>query len=160
MKAKHMAVRILILLMMLLAPRSLSAGDMSGLLGLVTSQLGVSESQASGGMEALLGSAKEKMGGGDYSRLLSMAPGLKGLASSGGDDSGGGGSSWSSYAGMASAMLGGGSSATQMQQLAEKFDRLGLGPEKVMEYAKIAYSYVQDEGGSEALDLLKSGLSL
>ncbi|MFZ5958638.1 DUF2780 domain-containing protein [Pseudomonas knackmussii] len=54
----------------------------SGLLGALTGQLGVNQEQAVGGTGALLGLAKNKLSGGDYSQLLQQVPGLDKLSGS------------------------------------------------------------------------------
>ena len=55
----------------------------SGLLSALTGQLGVSDEQAVGGTGALLGLAKNKLSGGDYSQLLKAVPGLDKLSGGG-----------------------------------------------------------------------------
>lgn len=54
----------------------------SGLLGALTGQLGINQEQAVGGTGALLGLAKNKLSGGDYSQLLQQVPGLDKLSGS------------------------------------------------------------------------------
>ncbi len=151
--------RFLLLGIFTLLPALSFGADLGGLVGALTSQLGVSQEQASGGIGALLGSAKGQMGDSKYGDLLSKAPSLNGLATDTASSSDSGGSSWGGYMNQASSLLGGGETMSQMTKLAETFDGLGLGPDMVGKYSKVALDYVQGEGGTGAMDLLKSGLS-
>lgn len=142
----------LMLLIFLASPLASQAVDPGGLLGAATSQLGVSEKQASGGMGALLAAAKGNMGENKYGELLSMAPSLGGLAGDAGGSSSG-------LMGAAASALGGGSGLGQAAQLMDTFKGLGLSPDMAGRFAEIALDYVQGEGGTQAMELLKSGLS-
>jgi hypothetical protein len=129
------AMGFLMLLVLLAAPVVSQSVDLGGLLGAATGQLGVSEEQASGGMGALLGTAKENMGGSKYGELLSMVPGLAGLAGDAGGSAGG-------LMGAASSALGGGSGLGQAAQLTDTFKGLGLSPDMVGKFAEVALDYL------------------
>jgi hypothetical protein len=139
---------------LLFLPLHLLAADTVGLVSALTSQLGVSQEQASGGIGALLGSANSNMGDDKYSSLLSMVPSLTGLASDAA-----GSSSSSGLLGAASSMLGGaGGSMDQAAQLMETFKGLGLDSDMLGKFTQIALDYVQGEGGVKAMELLQGAL--
>lgn len=139
---------------LLFSPLQLLAADTGGLVSALTSQLGVTQDQASGGIGALLGSAKSNMGDDKYSNLLSMAPSLTGLATDTGDAS-----SSSGLLGAASSMLGGaGGSMDQAAQLMETFTGLGLDSDMLGKFTQIALDYVKGEGGVQAMELLQGAL--
>jgi len=117
---------------------SSSESSKSGsLVGTLMDTLGVTQSQAVGGTAALLNQAKGNMSGDDYSSLLSAVPQLSSLMKS----SGGVGS-----------LLGGGAS------LAEQFASLGMESGMIGKFTPILLEFVQSEGGSEVMNLLKSAL--
>lgn len=55
--------------------KSAAAGLKDPLLGLLTSQLGVNEDQAKGGIGSILSLAKEKLSAGDYAKVANAVPG-------------------------------------------------------------------------------------
>jgi len=150
-----------VLFLLLFAPGA-QALDAGGLMGMLTSQLGVSEQQASGGAGALLGSAKGNMSGGEYDRLLKGAPDLAGLPTeSAAAAQPAKSSSWGGMVKSASSLMGGQSQTmTQAAALAEKFDQLGLTPDMVAKYGKVMVDYVSGSGGADLAQLLTKALPL
>lgn len=55
--------------------KSLAAGMKDPLLGMLTSQLGVTENQAKGGVGSLLTLAKEKLPAADFTKVANVVPG-------------------------------------------------------------------------------------
>lgn len=141
----------------------------NALVDMLTSQLGVTPRQASGGASALLGAVRPNLGGNDYSRLLQGAPALADLApaaaqaapaatASAGKPASGG-SSWSNMVNSASSLLGGQSATLDSAaKLAKTFDGLGLTPDMVGKFAKVTYDYVAQTGGAGLADLFKGAL--
>ncbi len=113
----------------------------SGLVGALTSGLGITSSQASGGAAALLGSAASKMSGDDLSSLTSAVPALSSMM--------GGSSSGSGLAGLAG-------TAASALSVTDQFSSLGLDAGMVTKFMPIILNYVQGEGGVDAMNLLKS----
>ncbi|MCP5305059.1 MAG: DUF2780 domain-containing protein [Chromatiaceae bacterium] len=138
-----------------------SLANAAGLVDMVTGQLGVSPSQAEGGLGALLRTAKGSMGDDQYGSLLSMVPGLDGLVDQA-PALGGGSSGLGGLASSAGQLLGGGSgdSLAGMGQLTQAFDSLGLSSDMVGSFSKLLLDYVQNEGGSQAFELLKGALPI
>lgn len=143
--------------MALVSPFSLGAFDMAGavdaasksaapaakqsgtLIDSLTKSLGVTPSQAAGGMAALLNKAKEGMGEAQFSKLLLGVPDLSSLM----ENAGGLGS-----------MLGG----ADMASLADRFTALGLDSDMIGKFTSQLLEYVQSEGGTEMMNLLKGAL--
>jgi hypothetical protein len=112
----------------------------SSLLGMLTSQLGVTPAQASGGAAAILNNASSNMGASDFSKLTDAIPDIKSITDSA--------STLSSLAGAA----GGGSS------LIDQFSALGMDGSMIGKFTPIILDYVKKEGGSALMKMLSSAL--
>ncbi len=119
------------------------------LLSMVTSGLGVTDQQASGGLGALFKVAQGQLSSGDFAKIASAVPNmdqLLGAAPAVDSNSTGGG--LLSQAGALGKSLGGAS------YLNSAFSKLGLSPDQIAPMANIAVQYL--EGSSpEAAALLK-----
>ena len=129
---------------------------------MVISQLGVTQPQAEGGIGALLSSAKGTMGDTKYGDLMSMLPGLNGLADKAPGAVSASGGSLGGLASAAGGLLGGssGNSLAGVGQIASMFESLGLSPEMVGQFSKLLLDYAQSEGGAKAFELLKGALPI
>ena len=65
-----------------LTPDSLASAVKNPLLGALTSQLGVSQDQARGGIGSFLTLLQEKLGKGDFDKITSLVPGASGYLES------------------------------------------------------------------------------
>ncbi|MFC6296873.1 DUF2780 domain-containing protein [Pseudomonas sp. CCM 7893] len=131
------------------APTSQTAG----LLGALTSQLNVTPEQAVGGTGAMLGLAKNKLGGGDYSQLTKSVPGLDKLS----------GSNSLGSLGALSGMLGqsGGSKTSGLDgvlgnvkdtsDLNTAFSALGMDDSMVGKFAPVILQYLGGQGASTSV---------
>jgi hypothetical protein len=121
------------------APTSQTAG----LLGALTSQLNVTPEQAVGGTGAMLGLAKNTLGGGDYSQLTKSVPGLDKLSLSGmlGQS---GGSKTSGLDGV----LG---NVKNTNDLNTAFSALGMDSGMVGQFAPVILKYLGGQGASESV---------
>ncbi|MCK5907096.1 MAG: DUF2780 domain-containing protein [Flavobacteriales bacterium] len=115
------------------------------LISSLTSQLGVSEKQASGGAGALFNMAKGELGSTKFSSIEKSVPGISQMMKDGDIDLGGGG--MSSLSSMAGSLEG-------IAKVNAVFDKLGLSPEMVQKFMPIILSYVKGKGGSGASSLL------
>jgi hypothetical protein len=106
----------------------------SGLVQQLTSQLGVTPTQASGGVAALLGQAKGKMKPNDFSKLTSSVPELGSLMNT---------------AGLPSA---------QGLSLNKQFSALGLDSGMIAQFTPIVLQYVKPLAGPEVTNLLAMAL--
>ncbi|MGQ7860737.1 DUF2780 domain-containing protein [Pseudomonas sp. 32A] len=131
------------------APTSQTASLLSAL----TSQLNVTPEQAVGGTGAMLGLAKNKLGGGDYSQLTQSVPGLEKLS----------GSNSLGSLGALSGMLGqsGGSKTSGLDgllgnvkntnDLNTAFSALGMDSGMVGQFAPVILKYLGGQGASESV---------
>ncbi|MGH8446837.1 MAG: DUF2780 domain-containing protein [Solimonas sp.] len=134
----------------------------SALLGTLGSQLKVTPQQATGGTAALLGLAKNKLSGGDYSQLTSSVPGLDQLSGSnamsmlgglGGASSklgglGGGLGGSQAGGGNLSSMLG---NVGSMGDVSKVFGSLGMNSGMASQFAPVILNYLGQQGTSSTL---------
>lgn len=124
------------------------------LIQMLTSQLGVDDSQAEGGLGLLLGIAKEKLGAGDFAKVAETMPGVEGLVDAAPQPSGLGGA----LGGLASSFGGGAGQLGQLAGLASGFKGLGLDSEMVGKFVPVILSYVRSKGGDGVAGLLEGVL--
>ncbi|SDJ12936.1 Protein of unknown function VcgC/VcgE [Ferrimonas sediminum] len=149
---KVMVSRWLFLVMVLLSA-PVSASD--ALIGMLTSQLGVTEQQASGGLGALLATAEPNMSAEGLSSLSGIIPDMDGLLATGAQLLGGEASSSGT-----SSLLGGlmGGNATALLGLNEAFSSLGLDSAMVAQFSQVLLDYVNSEGGQALMQQLQTAL--
>lgn len=114
----------------------------SSLLGSLTSQLGITETQAAGGTSAILNDASNNMSSSDISKLTDAVPALGSFM---------GGNDRSSSSGLLGAVM-------SSQTVSDRFSALGLDPDMIQQFIPIILNYVQSEGGSDMMNLLKGAL--
>lgn len=125
------------------APATTTAS--SGLIGMVTDRLGVTDTQASGGLGALFSVAKQQLSGNQFSQIASAVPGMDGLlaaAPAAATESKSGG--LLAQAGQYGKALQGAS------YLNGAFKQLGLSPEMISSFADIAGQYLQSSSPAAA----------
>lgn len=126
----------------------------------LTGTLGITSEQASGGTAALLGVAKDQLGGDDFSTVTSAVPELGSIL---GGDAAGSDSGTSDLLGAASSMLGDsggvGGQVVSALGLADTFDKLGLDPAMVSQFIPIILDFAKSKGGDSVSDLLGKGFS-
>ncbi len=127
----------------------------SGLIPTLTSQLGVNNDQAEGGMGALLNVAKDSLSDGEFSNLSAGIPGMETLLAAAPALAGKGG--MGGLSDMASSLGGAAASLGGLGELTKQFEALGLSPDMIAQFAKIAVNYFMnsDDGTGE---LLQKGL--
>ena len=109
------------------------------LTGLLTKQLGVSETQAAGGVGAMLKLAQEKLAAGDFDQVANAIPGAP------------------EYLDKARQLLGGRTIGNKAG-LQDAFFELGLSPDMVDEFTPILTQFVGQTGGEQAKNLLAGAL--
>jgi hypothetical protein len=135
-----------------------------GLLPVLTSQLGVSETQAQGGMGSLLQVAQTTLSSNDFAQLSEGIPGMQTLlaAAPALSSKSAGGNALSGMLANAGGLVAG---LGSMSKLTQQFEALGLNPEMIVQFATIAIDYFSNsaEKGVENADstaaLLQRGLS-
>jgi hypothetical protein len=120
---------------------------------MLTDQLGIKESQAQGGAGLIFNLAKEKLGGGDFSKIADVIPGIGDMMKSA-PDSGGG--LMGAIGGLASSF--GGDSLGNLAQLAGGFSKLGLDSGMIGKFIPIILSFVEGKGGESIKALLEKVL--
>lgn len=119
---------------------TLIASAQSDLVGMLTKEMGISQSQAEGGAGALFGLAKEGMSAPDFSSLSNVIPDMNGLLGA-----------VPSFGGGKTSMLGkAAQSLTGMPAVTAAFEKLGLNQTHVALMTPLLVGYVEDKGG-EAL---------
>lgn len=128
---------------------------MDDLLGLVSSQLGVSQEQASGGIGALLATAEPNLAPDTLGQLSLVLPGMDGLMQMGGDllAKAGEGNGTSGLLGTVLGQSGG-----ALMGLNDAFASLGLSPEMVASFSQVLLDYVNQQGGEALMQQLQSAL--
>jgi hypothetical protein len=110
-------------------------GDSSGLTSLLTKQLGVTDTQASGGVGSMLKLAQEKLAAGDFDKIAKAIPGSD------------------KYLASAKQLLGG-ANVGDKAGLQSAFSKLGMSPSMVDKFTPIVTQFVGGTGGEQAKNLL------
>ncbi|MCG7871577.1 MAG: DUF2780 domain-containing protein [Candidatus Thiodiazotropha lotti] len=127
----------------------------NGLLDALTSQLGVSSEQASGGAGSLFQMAQNNLSAEDFSQIASVVPGIDKMMASAQSSS-----KESGAATAVASMLGGDSSAGNLASLASAFGNLGMDSNMVGQFVPIVLQYLQSAGGENIMSMMKGALSL
>ncbi|PPD58088.1 DUF2780 domain-containing protein [Dehalogenimonas etheniformans] len=121
------------------------------LLDQLTTKLGVSESQAKGGVGLLFKQAKERLTASDFSKVSASVPGVDSLikaAPSSTSNSGVFGKIFSAFSGNKGGVL----------ELAGGFSKLGLNSSMISKFIPIILAFVQSKGGDGVKGLLEKAL--
>ncbi len=124
------------------------------LLQLLTSQLGVSEEQASGGAGLLFKLAQEKLSTGEFDQISNAVPGVDQLISSAPSSGGLAGM----LGGLVSSFGGGAGQLGTLASLAGSFGKLNLDADMVGKFIPVVLSFVQSQGGGTVKSLLEKVL--
>jgi hypothetical protein len=136
--------------------KATAAPEAAGLLNTLGTQLNVTPEQAVGGTGALLGLAKNKLAGNDYSQLSKSVPGLDQLAGNSALGSLGGlggllGKSGSSNSALDSAL----GNVQSMGDVNKAFSALGMNSSMVNQFVPVILQYLGQQGaGGSALQAL------
>ena len=125
-----------------------------GLVDLLTSQLGISKDQASGGAGSIFQLAKQNLNGEDFSSVSKAVPGIDQMMGAAPKAEGS-----SSTLGGISSMFG--SSSKKLNGIAgltSSFEKLGLSGNMVDKFIPIILDYVKNGGGENVMSLLKGAL--
>ena len=121
------------------------------LTSMLTSQLGVSEKQANGGVGSILSYAKDELPKSKYTELASAIPNSDSLLSM---VSGSGSSSLGQMGALAGAM--GGSNTAKLASLASQFSSLGLSSDMVGKFVPVIMNYFKSSNSTGAASILSS----
>ncbi|HKZ73597.1 MAG TPA: DUF2780 domain-containing protein [Steroidobacteraceae bacterium] len=125
---------------------------MKELVDLLVKQLGVDEKQARGGSAVLFKAARDKLGAGEFDRMLGGVPGIGDLLKQT-PASGGVGKLFGGLAGA----LGGGNAAI-LANVVTSFASLGLGQEDAKRFPPVILGYLRERVGKATVDTLEKTL--
>ncbi|WP_305908967.1 DUF2780 domain-containing protein [Methylomarinum sp. Ch1-1] len=123
-----------------------------GLTGVLMQQLGVSETQATGGAGALFQVAKQRMTENAFNQLSQAVPGMDGLLAAAPKQSG-------TVGGLAEGLLGKDSAVSQTASLISAFQQLDMSQGMVSQFTPIVVDYVKQQGGPQLANLLQLALT-
>lgn len=140
---------------LLMSSRALAQADQ--LITQLTSQVGVSEQQAGGGVGALMKYAEQSLDKEQFAEISDALPELTDLLKSAPavDEE-------SSTASQLSSLLGEGDTATKAKRLAslrDSLDKLGLSTDQITKFVPVVIDYAKSKGGDSIAGLLKQALS-
>ncbi len=149
------------ILLMIFAAGNICA-EISGTMDLVkmlTSQLGVTEPQATGGAGSLFDMAKGMLSEADYGQVASAIPGIGDLIKAAPAVSESTAGATDSMAGLTKGL---GSISTAMDSankfaaVYDQFEQLGLDTEMVSQFIPVLLSFAESAGGESVVNILKS----
>lgn len=124
------------------------------LIQMLTSQLGISDEQATGGAGLLFKMAKDKLGGADFSQVTGAIPDVEKLISS----APGSGGITGALGGLASSLGGGAGQLGNIAALAGGFKKLNLDSGMISKFIPIILTFVQSKGGDAVKGILEKVL--
>ncbi|MCW8996368.1 MAG: DUF2780 domain-containing protein [Psychromonas sp.] len=133
-----------------------AANIAAGLLPTLTRQLGVTDSQAAGGMGSLMQLAKGSLSSDEFSQLSAGVPNMSTLLAAVPASNSEGGAALSDMLSSAGGLA---SSIGGVAQLTQQFEALGLSSDMIAQFANIAISYFSQNGNTNTGELLQKGLS-
>lgn len=129
-------------------------GEDTGLVDLLSSQLGVTKDQAQGGAGSIFQLAKQNLSVEDFSSIAKALPGIDQMMGAAPKVEKSSGS-----LGSISSMMGDSSNKLEgIAGLTNSFEKLGLTPDMVKKFTPIILDYVKNKGGEHAMNLLKGAL--
>ncbi|MCL1112141.1 DUF2780 domain-containing protein [Shewanella basaltis] len=135
------------------AAETATAVQSTELVGSVMSQLGLSQTQAEGGLGSLLSLAQTNLGDNDFSQLTSSIPNTDSLLAAV--------PSLSSNSGVSGLLSKAGDLGSSLQGSAmvyDAFEKLGISKEYIVPMVDIAKNYLEQSGNEGTVDLLTKGL--
>src|ERR1044071_626210 len=126
---------------------------MKELIDMLTGTLGVNAGQAEGGAAVLFKAAKDKLGEGEFSKLVGAVPGLSDLVKKA-PPSGGGGLG-GLLGGLAGAV---GGNAALISTVLGGFGKLGLGAEDARRFVPVIMDFLRKKVGPDVVSKLEKTL--
>src|SRR5262245_7173852 len=127
---------------------------MKELIDMLTQNLGVSGPQAEGGAAVLFKAAKEKLGGGEFDKLLGGVPGLGDLMKKA-PAAGGGGGLGGMLGNLAGAM---GGNAGLIATIVGGFGKLGLTADDAKKFVPVILAFLRTKVGPDVVSKLEKTL--
>jgi len=144
-------VGVLVLMVALVAPCQAGQG---GLVDLLVSQLGVTQTQAEGGAGSIFKSAQKNLSVDDFSLIADVVPNMDSMLAAAPEIK-----STSGTLGSVKSLLGNSdSNLGSMVGLADSFGKMGMDADMVGKFVPVVLDYVKGSGGETVMNLLKSAL--
>ena len=131
--------------------------NISDMVSAVTDSLGVTESQATGGLGSLFNYAKDNISTDQFSQLSSALPGVGDLLKAASDVSKM--ASEGGIGGLLDKAADYSDSLKAINDVKKQFETLGLGPEMITQFIGKAKEYLDTDEGKQAKELLSKGLA-
>ncbi len=128
---------------------------MDDLVKRLTKDLGVTRTQAKGGLVALLRAGQQNMQRADFEQFMADIPGADKLMKSAPPPS-----ALSSLAGGLGSLLGGRSSPGRWAGLAASFTELGIDLDTARKFGPIVIQFVREHGGENLVEKMRAALKL
>lgn len=128
---------------------------MNVLIKRLTKELGVSKTQAEGGLVALLRAGQQNMARADFEQFMADIPGADAMLRKAPPPS-----TLSSLAGGIGSLFGGRNSPGRWAGLAASFTELGVDLGTAKKFGPIVIDYVAHHGGEDLVDKMKAALKL
>lgn len=128
---------------------------MDDLVKRLTKDLGVTRTQAKGGLIALLRAGQQNMQRADFEQFMADIPGADKLMKSAPPPS-----ALSSLAGGLGSLLGGRSSPGRWAGLAASFTELGIDLDTARKFGPIVIQFVKEHGGENLVEKMRAALKL
>jgi hypothetical protein len=125
-----------------------------GLIQLLSSNLGVTEKQATGGAGSIFNVAKQKLSAGDFAQVAKAVPGIDNMMAAAPKSEG-----VTGMLGGASSLFGGSAaSVDKVASLSGSFSQLGMNAGMVNKFTPIILDYVKSKGGEQTMKILQGAL--
>ena len=125
---------------------------MKELVDLLVKQLGVNSKQAEGGAAVIFKAARDKLGGGDFDKLLGGLPGARELAGRA-PEAGGFGKLLGGFAGAV-----GGGNAAILANVVTSFGSLGLTQDHAKQFVPVILGYLRGKLGADKVAAIERAL--
>ncbi len=166
MKTKKMQVAVSVMVFLLAPFFVVSAGAETAegagamdLVGMLISQLGVTEPQAKGGAGSLFDMAKGALPESDWTQVASAIPGVKdliGAAPAVSEATAEKSDKLSGLTGGLGAVTKAVESANTFAAVNDQFKQLGLNTDRVSQFVPVILSFTESTGGEQVMNILKS----
>ena len=131
--------------------------NIADMVAALTNELGVSESQATGGLGAIFNYAKDNLSAKKFNSISSALPGLSGLLNAAPDTSAK--TSKHGLGGLMDKAANYNDSLKALNEVKKQFSALGLKPEMIGQFVNVTKQYLDTDQGKKIKDTLMQGLA-
>jgi hypothetical protein len=154
MKKSFLITSVILLMGIFISGNTVAGAADLGLVQLLSSNLGVTKKQATGGAGSIFNVAKQKMSADDFTKVVKAVPGIDKMMAAAPKAKAATGK-----LGSAASLVGGSSSSISgAASLAGSFSQLGMKAGMVNAFIPIVLNYVKEKGGETVMNALQSAL--